>query len=262
MATNTRAELAVFDCNLRGGGLEEFDPEPEAEAERGGLWLRVPSPTAADVQRWERRVDPHRPRAWPLVAPVVIAAAVAGAAVSWIGLRDGDRVAAPPPRAAVSTEIPGADPAVVAPPAGGEPITAPPAAVPALTAVPASATVPAPPIATEPARAPRDPALEQTLASVSRAYRALDAAAVAAVLPNTDAAGLTQEFSALKYQTLSFDHCALRPNGVESAIASCDVSLAMAPNTGDGALQRRHEAWTLVLNRSGEAWRIAAVTRR
>ena len=40
MATDTRAELAVFDCNLRDGGLEEFDPEPESEAERGGLWRR------------------------------------------------------------------------------------------------------------------------------------------------------------------------------------------------------------------------------
>jgi hypothetical protein len=107
-----------------------------------------------------------------------------------------------------------------------------------------------------------DPALEQTLAAVSRAYRALDAAAVAAVLPDTDPAGLAQEFSALKYQALSFDRCALRRNGEDSAIASCDASLAMAPKTGDAALRRRHEAWTLVLNRSGEAWRIAAVTRR
>lgn len=259
MATDTRAELVVFDCNLRDGGLEEFEPEPESEAERGGLWLRVPSPTAADVQRWERRVDLHRPRVWPLVVPVVLAATLAGAAVSWIGLRDGDRVAPPPPRAAVSTEVPRADPAVVAPPAAAEPITAPPATVPALPAVPAPAASTTP---TEPVRTPKDPALEQTLASVSRAYRALDAAAVAAVLPNTDAAGLTQEFAALKYQALSFDHCALRPNGAESAIASCEVSVVMAPNTGDAALQRRHEAWTLVLNRSGEAWRIAAVTRR
>jgi len=115
---------------------------------------------------------------------------------------------------------------------------------------------------TEPARPPRDPALEQTLAEVSRAYRALDAAAVAAVVPNADAAELTQAFSELKYQTLSFDRCALRPNGAESAVASCEVSLAMAPRNGDAALRRRHEAWTLVLNRSGEAWRIAAVTRQ
>ena len=113
-----------------------------------------------------------------------------------------------------------------------------------------------------PVRVPTDPAFEQTLAAVSRAYRALDAEAVVAVLPNTDAAGLTQAFSELKYQTLSFDRCALRPNGVESAVASCEVSLAMAPKSGDAALQRRHESWTLVLNRSGEAWRIAAVTRR
>ena len=256
MATDTRAELAVFDCNLRDGGLEEFEPEPESEAERGGLWLRVPSPTATDIQRWERRVEPQRSRVWLLVAPVVIAATVAGAAVSWVGLRDGDRRAAPPPPAAVSTEIPRVVPSVVAPPTVAEPVTAAPAPAlppPAL----ASSTTPI-----ELVRTPQDPAFEQTLAAVSRAYRALDAAAVAAVLPNTDPGELTQEFSALKYQTLSFDRCALRPNSAESAVASCDVSLAMAPKTGDAALQRRHEAWTLVLNRSGEAWRIAAVTRR
>ena len=264
MATDTRAELAVFDCNLRDGGLEEFEPEPESEAERGGLWQRVPSPTATDVQRWGPRVDPSRARVWPLVAPVVIAATIAGVAVSWLGLRSGDRAAPLPSRSAVSTELPRVDPAVVAP-AGGpdrsaatkaaaaEPVAAPPAPPQA----PAVATEPAAPV-----RPPTDPAFEQTLAAVSRAYRALDAEAVVAVLPNTDPAGLTQAFSELKYQTLSFDRCALRPNGVESAVASCEVSLAMAPKTGDAALQRRHESWTLVLNRAGEAWRIAAVTRR
>lgn len=134
-----------------------------------------------------------------------------------------------------------------------EPVTAPAATVLATTGVSAPA---------EPVVPPKDPAFEQTLATVSRAYRALDATAVAAVLPDTDGAALTQAFSELKYQTLSFDHCTLRPNGAESAVASCDVSLATAPKSGDAALQRRHEAWTLVLNRSGEAWRIAAVTRR
>jgi hypothetical protein len=117
-------------------------------------------------------------------------------------------------------------------------------------------------VLTEPVHTPKDPAIEQTLAAVSRAYRALDAAAVAAVLPNTDSAALAQAFSELKYQALSFDRCAVRPNGAESAVASCDVSLAMAPKSGEAAMLRRHEAWTLVLNRSGEAWRIAAVTRR
>lgn len=270
MATNTRAELAVFDCNLRGGGLEEFEPEPETE--RGGMWLRVPSPTAADVQRWEPHVAPHRARVWPLAAPVVITAAIVGAAVPWLGLRTSDRSAPQPPRAVVSTEIPRVDSAGVAPAAAepvtappAEPVTAPPPTVPASTTVPPSTAAPAPAAATtltEPVRPPEDPALAQTLAPVSHAYRALDAAAVAAVLPNTDAAGLTQAFSELKYQTLSFDRCALRPNGAESAVASCDVSLVTAPKTGDAALQRHHEAWTLVLNRSGEGWRIAAVTRR
>jgi hypothetical protein len=252
MATDTRAELAVFDCNLREGGLEEFEPEDQ----RGGAWLRVPTPTVADVPRWQPRVELPRARIWPFVVPVVIAAALVGLAVSW-----------------VSTEIPRVDPAAVA--AGGpdrsaatgpDKSAAATAAAESVTPLPATpAAPPAPAVATvptEPVRPPTNPAFEQTLAAVSRAYRALDAAAVAAVLPDTDPATLTQAFSELKYQSLSFDRCALRPNGAESAVASCEVSLAMAPKSGDAALQRRHEAWTLVLNRSGEAWRIAAVTRR
>ena len=291
MATDTRAELVVSDFILRDGGLEEFEPEDQ----RGGSSRRVPSPTVADVQRWQPLVDPPRaqvsslvlplvisdeqrwqprvdpPRSrvwlWLLVLPVVISAALAGAAMLWL-----------------STEIPHVDPAVVAVKAGpdrsaatlapdrsaatkaeAEPAT--PSSVTASTAVP-TPSVPTPSIATaptgrtEPVQTPKDPAFEQTLAEVSRAYRALDAAAVAAVLPNTDSAALAQVFSELKYQALSFDRCAVRPNGAESAVASCDVSLAMAPKSGEAAMLRRHEAWTLVLNRSGEAWRIAAVTRR
>ena len=291
MATDTRAELDVSDFILRDGGLEEFEPEDQ----RGGSSRRVPSPTVADVQRWQPRVDPPRAQAsslvlplvisdeqrwqprvnpprsrvWLLVLPVVISAALAGAAMWWL-----------------STEIPHVDPAVVAVKAGPDRSTAtvapdrsaateaaaepatpssatvPDSTVPASTAAPAPSIATAPTVPTEPVHTPKDPAFEQTLAEVSRAYRALDAAAVAAVLPNTDSAALAQAFSELKYQALSFDRCAVRPNGAESAVASCDVSLAMAPKSGQGAMLRRHEAWTLVLNRSGEAWRIAAVTRR
>src|SRR5689334_7292462 len=80
MATDTHAELdATFYC-LAEGGLDDFEPE----APRNGTWPQAAAASPADVQRWERFVPP-RPaqRSWPLVVPVVAAAAIAGAAVSW-----------------------------------------------------------------------------------------------------------------------------------------------------------------------------------
>jgi hypothetical protein len=237
MATHTRAELpVVFDCNLGEGGLDEFEPEDQ----RGALRLRVDSPIAVDTPRWEPYVARAASRRWPFVVPVVIAAAMAGAAVSWLGTRPGFDalpVAPPPPATSeVSTGVP-REPVFVAPVSGS------------------TASGPA-----APARI--DPAFERTLASVSQSYRALDAALLTAVWPGADTARLSRDFADLKYQTLSFDHCAVRPNGDSSAVASCDVLIAAAPKAGDPALQRRHESWTLLLDRSGERWTITGASVR
>ena len=243
MATHTRAELpVVFDCNLSEGGLDEFEPE----VQRGALSLRVDSPTAVDTPRREPYVARAASRRWPFVVPVVIAAAMAGAAVSWLGTRprfDALPAAPPPPATSeVSTDVPRSEPVFVAPVSGS------------------TASGPAP--AKEPAPARIDPAFERTLASVSQSYRALDAALLTAVWPGADTARLSRDFADLKYQTLSFDHCAVRPNGDSSAVASCDVLIAAAPKAGDPALQRRHESWTLLLDRSGERWTITGASVR
>jgi hypothetical protein len=148
----------------------------------------------------------------------------------------------PPATNRVSTDVPSREPVFVAPVSGS------------------TASGPAP--AKEPAPARLDPAFEQTLASVSQSYRALDAALLTAVWPGADTAQLSRAFADLKYQTLSFDHCAVRPNGDTSAVASCDVSIAAAPKAGDPALQRRHESWTLLLDRSGERWTISGASVR
>jgi len=250
MATHTRAELpVVFDCNPGEGGLAEFEPETQ----RDFMWQRVDSPAVVDVPRWEPRVAPAAGRRWPfIVVPVVIVSAFAGATVSWMGIgaKSGALAHAPEPSAAsgLSTS---------ASPAKNEPIFAPPVAVP--DAAPIS---PEPAPARPPAPAGIDPAFERTLAAVSQSYRALDAESLTAVWPGADTAGLSSAFADLKYQSLSFDRCTVRPQGNDGAVASCEVLIAAAPKTGDVALQRRHESWTLLLDRSGERWTITGVSVR
>jgi hypothetical protein len=237
MATDTSAELGVAFYIPDEGGLDEFEPE----AERGGLWLRVASPTVADVRRWEPYVAPPRSRSWPLVVPVVIVAAIVGGALAWAGM---DARAVPAvPRAAPPGAPTAADAVAVAAP---EPVAeiAPP--VTRAKRVPASAPV--------------DPAFEETLAAVSQSYRSLDPTALLAVWPGADTASLAEHFSALKYQSLTFDRCQVRPSGAAGALASCEVSIAAAPKAGEPSLQRRRESWTMVMDRAGDRWTIAGVS--
>ena len=105
---------------------------------------------------------------------------------------------------------------------------------------------------------PRQAAVDAALAGVSRSYRALDAASLTRVWPGADVAALSQRFSTLKYQSLSFDRCNLRPVGAQ-VVASCEVSVAAAANAGDPSLQRRQESWAIVLNRSGDRYVIGSV---
>ena len=244
MATRTRAELgAVFECDPIdvSGGLDEFAPEPEAE--NGLSWQRVPTPSATDRMRWQPYAAPVPPRSWPIVVPVVIAAAVAGAALSWLGLRE--------------SALP-SQPLVVAPRA--TPVPTEPA-FPSETAIqPADipSQAPSPPTV---APTPRmTPELEATLAAVSRAYRERDASRLLTVWPGADTADLEQAFSAVKYQALSFDRCTTRPTGPDAMTATCAVSIAAAAKEGDPSLQRHRESWTLVLNRAGTEWTIAGVS--
>lgn len=277
MATDTSAEVQhAFDCNIGEDGLTEFDPEPQAHQDADRLWLRDDHPSAVDARPWEPFVARQQPRRWPVIAAGVLAVmTVVGGAVLWFGVRSrlATRPAATPAAAASSVQpVPVIPAARSTPaPAAAESVPAPVESAPA-PVQPAPAVVrPAPPstataepgVALPDAGRPAvDPALERTLARVSDAYRRRDAPSLAGVWPSADTASLSRAFANLKYQALSFDHCTLRPNGPTGALALCDVSLATAANDGDPALQRRHESWTLVLDRSAEPWTIAGVSVR
>lgn len=227
MATHTRAELPViFDCNIGEDGLAEFEPE----AQRGAAQAARPAG-----------------RRWPRAVPVVIAAVIAGGAVSWLRISTETGELPSTPRPSVSSEVSAGEPALAN----------------AVTAL--QQTAPATPraVATPPVPPAVDPALERTLARVSESYRALDATSLSVVWPGVDTETLSRDFAGLKYQRLSFDRCAVRPNDAAGAVATCEVTRAMAPNEGDPSLQRRHESWTLVLDRSaGDRWTITGASVR
>jgi hypothetical protein len=233
MSTNTSAELDVFDCNLGEGGLEEFEPEAQA----GSVW--TPS------------VAPARDRTWLFAVPVALAAALLGAAVSWVGTRPGP----------VATARQAPAPTASALPAASSPLREVPP-IPAVATRPLAAAPPAAVALPQPEPAPLDAALEPTLTAISRAYRTLDAASLTAVWPGADLAALSESFSDLKYQALTFDRCRLQPTGRDAAVATCEVSIASASKGGDEALQRRRESWTLALGRSDDQWTIAGLTVR
>jgi hypothetical protein len=252
MATNTSAELGVVLYNLENRGLDEFLPE----AQRGDqLWLRVPDPSAADVRRWEPYVARTRSRAWPLAVPVVIAATIVGGVVSWARMGPGASVVPAVPRVAPAGAAAAAD-AVAPPVADAVALPVPQPAAETAPPVTRAETVLAPAAAPVPA----DTAFVRTLAAVSQSYRTLDAAALTGVWPGADTASLAERFSELKYQSLTFDRCQVRPSGVAGALASCEVSIAAAPKSGEPLLQRRRESWTLVMDRSADRWTITGVS--
>jgi hypothetical protein len=118
------------------------------------------------------------------------------------------------------------------------------------------------PRAPEAIAGPTRAAVDEALAAVSRSYRALDAPSITGVWPGADVATMSRRFSTLKYQSLSFDGCDVRPAGADQVVASCRVVLATASNTGDPSLRRRQESWSIVFNRSRDRYVIGSVATR
>ena len=250
-----------LEYNTGGKGLDEFEPEQARAAFRvpiddasGDLPLHALSSRAADHQRWPRVV----------AAGATAALAVISAAVVWLVMQQPAATAAPPVTAA---------PAPAAPrPASAEAAGASEAAafesrelekqIAAAAGATAEAvrTVQPPPRRDTPD--PRRAAIDGMLARVSRAYRALDAAALGAVWPGADTAALSRQFSSLRYQSLSFDRCDLHAAGREGATLSCAVSIATASKSGDPSLRQRRESWTLVLARDADRYVITGVSTR
>lgn len=166
--------------------------------------------------------------------------------------------AGPTPAPAVATPAPAAVPPPVA-------VAAPPSAVaiaetPVVTSTPSAAST----ASREPASprsAPSTEAVNETaavraaLAKYANAYSELDAAAVAAVWPSVDGAGLRRAFGALDAQQVTFDRCDVQVSGAAGR-ATCVGSAMWRPKIGGGNAREQNRTWTFVLKNAGGSWQI------
>jgi ketosteroid isomerase-like protein len=125
---------------------------------------------------------------------------------------------------------------------------------------PAVTSTPSRPPATEKPASPPEPlnetaAVRAALAKYANAYTDLDAAAVRAVWPSVDQAGLTRAFSALDAQQVTFDRCDVQVTGAAGR-ATCAGTTMWRPKIGGGGAREQNRTWNFVLKNAGGSWQI------
>jgi hypothetical protein len=187
----------------------------------------------------------------------------------------------PTPRPAAAPEVTRSGPAVLAPapvplkempaPSTSREASvekpAPPTAVPIRetpTVAPAASTSMA--SVTDKSAPPPEPvndaaAVRAALAKYANAYTDLDVAAVRAVWPSVDQAGLKKAFSALDAQQVTFDRCDVQVTGAAGR-ATCAGSAMWRPKIGGGNAREQNRTWTFVLKNAGGAWQIVTAEAR
>ena len=134
-----------------------------------------------------------------------------------------------------------------------------PPAVPAGDAPVATSTATRPSVP-EKAASPVEPvneaaAVRAALTKYANAYTDLDAAAVRAVWPSVDQAGLRRAFSALDAQQVTFDRCDVQVTGAAGR-ATCAGTTMWRPKIGGGSAREQNRTWNFVLKNAGGSWQI------
>jgi hypothetical protein len=135
----------------------------------------------------------------------------------------------------------------------------PPPAVPAAEAPVVTSTPSRPPVSDKSA-SPAEPlneavAVRAALAKYASGYTDLDAAAVKAVWPSVDQAGLRRAFSALDAQQVTFDRCDVQITG-SAGRATCAGTTMWRPKIGGGSAREQNRTWNFVLKNAGGSWQI------
>ena len=150
-------------------------------------------------------------------------------------------------------------PVVPAPrePAVEKPVTPPtnPAGEAPVATAPATRS-PVPERTASPAEAVNETAaVRAALTKYANAYTDLDAAAVRAVWPSVDQAGLRRAFSALDAQQVTFDRCDVQVTGAAGR-ATCAGTTMWRPKIGGGSAREQNRTWNFVLKNAGGSWQI------
>jgi hypothetical protein len=103
--------------------------------------------------------------------------------------------------------------------------------------------------------------IESVLQQYRRAYDSLDARSAHAVWPTVDQTALERAFGGLRSQSLTFDECSVRVDGVV-ATATCRGSAEYVPKVGSSEAQVEPRVWTFTLRKAGGSWRIEAARAR
>jgi hypothetical protein len=144
-----------------------------------------------------------------------------------------------------------------------------PPETPAAVAVGAAAprAVAAPSAAASASSSPRElpdgtrAAIDEALDTYRRSFNARDAVSVAG-LEGADATALQTAFADRRYQSMTFDKCAVRVMDANAAVATCDGAISEVL-ASDPSLRRRSASWTIALRRTAPThWAIERVSAR
>ena len=241
----------VAESPLGTSGLqrdtEKPAPPPASRADDSVTTVPpAPAPAANSIARKEADVVkppavltpsplPSRPEAAPAPARVDTAAT----APAPVPLREMPVAPAPREPAVEKPVTPPTNPAGEAPVATS-PATRPP--VPERTAPPVEAVS-------------ETAAVRAALTKYANAYTDLDAAAVTAVWPSVDQAGLRRAFSALDAQQVTFDRCDVQVTGAAGR-ATCVGTTMWRPKVGGGSAREQNRTWNFALKNAGGSWQI------
>jgi len=240
----------VGESPLGTSGLQRDTEKPAPPASRAddSVTTVPPAPASAanSIAREEADVVkppavltpsplPSRPEAVPAPARVDTAAT----APAPVPLREMPVVPAPREPAVEKPVTPPTSPAVEAPVAMS-PATRP--SVPERTASPVEAVN-------------ETAAVRAALTKYANAYTDLDAAAVTAVWPSVDQAGLRRAFSALDAQQVTFDRCDVQVTGAAGR-ATCVGTTMWRPKIGGGSAREQNRTWNFALKNAGGSWQI------
>lgn len=103
--------------------------------------------------------------------------------------------------------------------------------------------------------------MQRVVDRYEQVYDRLDARAATEIWPRVDARALARIFARLSQQDLNFDGCVFALSD-STATAQCTGWLTYVARVGSTAPHKEQHAWTIELERAGDAWQIVRVNAK